>query len=43
MRAYKVQNLIHRIERYFIKKQSHVDKETVKIVEKFIYEIEKIF
>ena len=34
-------NLIHRIERYFIKKQSHVDKETVKIVEKFIYEIEK--
>ena len=21
-------NLIHRIERYFIKKQSHVDKET---------------
>ena len=34
-------NLINRLERYFLQKKSEITEETFKIVEKFVYEMEK--
>ena len=34
-------NLIHRIERYFSKDKSKIEKEAIKQVEKYVYEMEK--
>mgnify|MGYP001226482536 CR=1 FL=1 len=34
-------NLIHRIERYFSKDKSEINNETVKQIEKYVYEMEK--
>ena len=36
-------NLINRIERYFLHEETNVNENTFKLIEKFVYEIEKYF